>query len=82
MSVVSAFGQFFVYRMIKQFKQHVLPFTITTRKIFSVVLSIMFYKHQTHPIQQFGIVLVLGTVAFDFITEIQKKPSKEKNPNS
>lgn len=68
MSIISAFGQFFVYRMIKQFKQHVLPFTITTRKIFSVVISIIFYHHKTNIIQIFGIFLVFTTVAYDFIT--------------
>ena len=68
MSVISAFGQFFVYRMIKQFKQHVLPFTVTTRKIFSVLLSIIFYKHETNFFQIFGIFLVFGTVVYDFIT--------------
>jgi drug/metabolite transporter (DMT)-like permease len=45
MSILSCAGQFFVYRMIKQFKQHIVPFIITTRKIFTIVLSIIFYKH-------------------------------------
>lgn len=68
MSIISAFGQFFVYRMIKQFKQHVLPFTVTTRKIFTVLISIILYDHKTHIMQIIGIILVFGTVAIDFIT--------------
>ena len=45
MGVLSTIGQMFVYRMIKQFKQHFAPFVITTRKIFTVGLSIIYYRH-------------------------------------
>ena len=45
MGILSTSGQMFVYRMIKQFKQHFVPFVITTRKIFTVALSIIFYNH-------------------------------------
>ena len=45
MGVLALAGQMFVYRMIKQFKQHFVPFVITTRKIFTVALSIVFYNH-------------------------------------
>lgn len=45
MSFVSGLGQFFVYRMIKQFKQHFVPFTISSRKILTATISIVFYGH-------------------------------------
>lgn len=61
-SIFSAFGQFFVYRMIKHFKQHVLPFTITTRKLFTVLLSIVFFGHSTNWMQILGIFIVMLTV--------------------
>lgn len=64
MSVLSVFGQMFVYRMIKQFKQHFVPFVITTRKIFTVALSIMFYHHETNAVQIAGIVAVFGVVTY------------------
>ena len=54
----------FVYRMIKQFKQHFVPFVITTRKIFTVGLSIVFYNHETNFMQVLGIITVFGIVAF------------------
>ena len=43
--ILGTFGQMFVYRMIKQFKQHFVPFVITTRKIFTVGLSVIYYHH-------------------------------------
>lgn len=73
MSIFGTFGQFFVYRMIKQFKQHFVPFTISSRKILTVAISIVFYGHQTNWIQILGICIVLLTIFIDFVTEISKK---------
>ena len=66
-SLLSIGGQFFVYRMIKHFKQHILPFVISTRKIFTVLLSIIFYGHKTFWVQIVGILIVLGTVVAEFV---------------
>lgn len=76
MSVTSGFGQFFVYRMIKQFKQHFVPFTISSRKILTVALSIVFFKHKTNWLQIIGICIVLFTIFVEFMTEISKPEEK------
>lgn len=73
MGVLSAVGQMFVYRMIKQFKQHFVPFVITTRKIFTVALSIVFYHHETNIGQVFGLILVFGVVTFEFVSELMNE---------
>lgn len=70
MGVLSTFGQMFVYRMIKQFKQHFPPFVITTRKIFTVGLSIIYYKHETNFFQILGLILVFGVVTYEFVAEL------------
>lgn len=77
MSVASGFGQFFVYRMIKQFKQHFVPFTISSRKILTVAISIAFYNHKTNWIQILGISIVLFTVFVEFMTQLSKKEKKD-----
>lgn len=74
MSLVSGLGQFFVYRMIKQFKQHFVPFTISSRKILTATISIIFYGHKTNWVQIMGIAIVLFTVFVEFLMEITKKP--------
>ena len=61
-TLLSVIGQFFVYRMIKHFKQHIVPFVISTRKIFTVLLSIIFYQHATYWVQILGIFIVFITV--------------------
>lgn len=44
-AVLAALGQLFVYKIIKQFKQHILPFVRASRKVLTVALSIAFYGH-------------------------------------
>lgn len=70
MGILSTIGQMFVYRMIKQFKQHFVPFVITTRKIFTVGLSIIVYKHATNVWQLLGLLLVFGIVTYEFVSEL------------
>ena len=60
----------FVYRMIKQFKQHIVPFVITTRKIFTVVISIVFYNHPTTMMQIIAIVIVFASASYEYLSEI------------
>jgi uncharacterized membrane protein len=52
--------------MIKSFKQHIVPFIITTRKVFTVCISLIFYNHKTHLGQIIGILIVLGVVVYEF----------------
>lgn len=72
LSVLSGLGQFVVYTMIKLFKQHIVPFVITTRKILTVVISIIYYNHKTSPIQLLGMVVVMLAVVFEFASEVRK----------
>lgn len=69
----SFLGQIFVYRMIKQFRQHVVPFTVTTRKIMSVFWSILFFGHATNWIQIVSVFGLLAVVCWEFKVEISKK---------
>ena len=64
--------------MIKQFKQHFVPFTITSRKILTVFISILFYHHKTNFIQMLGIFIVLSAVSTEFLMEISK-PAPNNN---
>lgn len=76
MSLLSCLGQFFVYRMIKQFKQHIVPFVITTRKIMTIFISILYYHHKTTGIQIVGVCIVLLTVIYEFASELKTDEPK------
>jgi hypothetical protein len=67
---LGSIGQMVVFWMIKLFKQHIVPFTITTRKLVTVVISIAFFGHSTTLLQIVGIVVVFAAVVADFTHEI------------
>ena len=71
-SIFSFIGQIFIYRMIKMFKQHIVPFVVTTRKIITVGVSIVYYHHETSIGQVLSIVVVLGVTAYEFLGNISK----------
>jgi hypothetical protein len=56
--------------MIKSFKQHIVPFVITTRKVLTVCISLVFYRHRTNLGQIVGIMIVLGVVIYEFYNEL------------
>lgn len=73
MGILSTLGQIVVYWMIKEFKQHFVPFVITTRKIFTVGLSIIFYSHPTNVWQILGLIIVFGVVTYEFVSELMEE---------
>lgn len=78
--VVSFTGQVFIYRLVKQFKQHIVPFIITTRKIFTVALSIFYFGHLVNLPQVVGILIVLFAAVYEFVSEIRKDMGSNKVP--
>ena len=73
LALLGSMGQMIVYWMIKLFKQHIVPFTITTRKLATVLISILFFGHSTTLWQFLGIIIVFMVVAVDFGSEIMTK---------
>lgn len=73
-AVLATAGQMFIYRIVREFRQHMVPFIITTRKIFTVAISILTYGHQISPMQMVGLALVLGISTYEFFSESQRPP--------
>jgi UDP-galactose transporter B1 len=61
-SILNAFGQLIVYRMIKLFKQHIPSFVIATRKCFTVIVNIIHFGHKINMLQGIGMSLVFFAV--------------------
>lgn len=74
---LSTLGQIVIYWMIKEFKQHFVPFIITTRKIFTVGLSIIFYNHTTNIWQIMGLIIVFGMVTYEFVSELIEEKKRD-----
>lgn len=65
--------------MIKQFKQHIVPFVVTVRKVLTVIISIIFYHHSTSFLQVLGMLIIFGTTFMEFAFEVrQSVPQPEK----
>lgn len=62
MSSLSVVGQIIIYRFIKEFKQHIVPFVVTIRKIFTVLINVIVYGHKTELLQFIGMAIVVGAV--------------------
>jgi hypothetical protein len=74
MSLTAFVGQIFIYRMIKQFKQHIVPFVVTTRKIITVGLSLIYFHHETSLGQISAIIIVFLATVYEFLGSIMKTP--------
>jgi drug/metabolite transporter (DMT)-like permease len=78
MSTLSFIGHIFIYNMIKDFKQHIVPFVITTRKIISVGISMLYFRHASSLLQVLGILIVFVSTLFEFLTEVIKGDKRDE----
>lgn len=78
MSVITIFGEIFIYNLIKEFKQHIVPFVITIRKIFTILINMGFYGHQASPLQFLGMAMVVIAVIYEFSREIYEEKPKRR----
>lgn len=76
MSILQVLGQISIYYVILNFKQHIFPLISTTRKVFSVLLSIVIFGHSLTGMQWLSILLVFGGLAYELAEELhaKKKP--------
>ena len=64
LSFLQAGGQVAVYYVITNFKQHIFPLIAMTRKVMTIILSIVIFKHRINPIQVGCLALVFGSLAY------------------
>lgn len=81
MGLLATVGQLFVYWLIKEFKQHIVPFIITTRKITTSGLSLVVYNHETSWGQAVAIGMIFAIVVYEFGNEIRVKEAGYKQIN-
>lgn len=84
MGVLQVLGQISIYYVIVNFKQHMFPLISTTRKVFSVFLSIIIFGHVLNGMQWLGILLVFVGLGYELKEELQGKKNKgeEKDAKS
>ena len=60
-------GQISIYYIVLNFKQHMFPLISTTRKVFTVLLSIYIYQHPMNIYLWIALVLVFGGITYELI---------------
>jgi drug/metabolite transporter (DMT)-like permease len=70
---VSAFGQVFIFRVIVHFGNLTLAIITTTRKFFTVMLSIILFSHVLTLTQWCCVGLVLSGSSLDFYTQLSNR---------
>lgn len=68
-------GQIFIYLTITKFDCFILTTVTTTRKFFSILVSIILFSHPMTPLHQLGFGFVISAVAWD-VYESTKKQKK------
>jgi UDP-galactose transporter B1 len=63
MGILQVLGQVSIYYVISNFKQHIFPLISTSRKLFTVLLSILIFKHDLVFWQWIGLGIVIMGMA-------------------
>lgn len=65
--ILQVLGQISIYFIVLNFKQHIFPLVSTTRKVFTVLLSIFIFNHKMNNYQWIALVLVFGGMGYELI---------------
>jgi hypothetical protein len=63
-------GQVAIYYVVGNFKQHVYPLVSTTRKVFTVVLSVLMFGHMLNAYQWVAVALLAVAMGAELHEEI------------
>lgn len=79
--VVSTTGQLFIFYTIKRFGPVVLTIIMTTRQMFSMVISCLLFGHALSSASLVGAVVVFGAVLFSITRQYEEKRLKAGKPS-
>jgi UDP-galactose transporter B1 len=82
LSVLATTGQLSIYYIVKNFQPYTTAIITTVRKIITIMLSIVLFKHHIVPMQWSGIVVVFFGVLLEMKDEISDKFKKRKETNA
>jgi drug/metabolite transporter (DMT)-like permease len=62
-----------VYYVISNFKQHIYPLMSTTRKILTILVSIIIFQHNINADQWFALIIVFLSMAYELYDEVSSQ---------
>jgi UDP-galactose transporter B1 len=80
--ILSAIGQMFIFVTMNRFGALVLTIITTTRKFFTILASVFYFKHDVHELQWLGVLVVfigLGIeIHFKYETKMKNRSKSQK----
>jgi len=80
LAVLGTFGQIFIFYTIFNFSPLILSIVTTTRKFFTVLASIVIYRHNINHWQWLSIALVFVGVFVEMLSGDKKKEKHDDKP--
>jgi UDP-galactose transporter B1 len=77
-SVCGAFGQVFIFYTLATFSSLLLVTVNVTRKMLTMVLSVLWFGHKLTGMQWFGVALVFGGIGGEAVMNRREKLEKER----
>ena len=77
-SILSSAGELIVYWLIRIFQGGVVPFVVSTRKMNSVLLSLVIFSHRLGLLQIIAVILAYAVTMIDFLKDITAREEREK----
>ena len=65
--MAGSIGQFFIFEIIKKYDSYILPIITSSRKILTVMVSLIIFSHDVNFIQLIGILIVFSVIIFELL---------------
>lgn len=81
-ALFGAIGQVFVFIILERYGSIILITATVTRKMLSMILSVVLFGHNLNGLQWIGVLMVFGGIGYEAMIKLQKAPvSKDKKNN-
>eukprot|EP00188_Purpureofilum_apyrenoidigerum_P002839 Plantae.Rhodophyta-Purpureofilum_apyrenoidigerum.ctg28971.p1 GENE.Plantae.Rhodophyta-Purpureofilum_apyrenoidigerum.ctg28971~~Plantae.Rhodophyta-Purpureofilum_apyrenoidigerum.ctg28971.p1 ORF type:complete len:361 (-),score=62.03 Plantae.Rhodophyta-Purpureofilum_apyrenoidigerum.ctg28971:368-1450(-) len=77
-SVSAATGQAFVFYILRNYSALICTGVTTTRKFFTIFVSIVYYNHHLSGIQWLAIAIVFGCIIWESLRHVQRKMQQQE----
>lgn len=77
-TILSSTGELVIYWLIRIFQGGVVPFVVSTRKMNSVLLSLVVFSHRFSLMQIVAVILAYAVTMIDFLKDITAQKEEEK----
>lgn len=71
--VCGSIGHIFIFGLVKNFNQFLVPFVLSIRKMLSIAASVFWFGHDINSLQLIGIALVFIGIIYEILDKPKQK---------